>query len=101
MERFAAGLFSPVDAVESNRLRLLQWALGGVMRRLDEEEEGAYSGGWIDPERVGDRPTDGKSAESRRAAEKAPRRDQTIALFLNQVVLASIRLSHARAPARR
>ena len=45
MERFADDLFSPA-AVKSNRLRLLQWALCGLVRQLDEE--GAYGGGWID-----------------------------------------------------
>jgi hypothetical protein len=45
MERFAGDLFSPT-AVKSDRLRLLQWALYGLVRQLDEER--AYSGGWID-----------------------------------------------------
>jgi hypothetical protein len=45
MERFASDLFSHV-AVKSNRLRLLQWALCGLVQQLDEE--GAYAGGWID-----------------------------------------------------
>ena len=45
MERFASDLFSPV-AAGSDRLRLLQWALYSLVRQLDEE--GAYSGGWID-----------------------------------------------------
>jgi hypothetical protein len=45
MERFAADLFSPA-AVESDRLRLLQWALYGLVRQLDEEN--TYGGGWID-----------------------------------------------------
>jgi hypothetical protein len=39
MERFAADVVSPA-AEESDRLRLLQWALLGLVRRLDEE--GAY-----------------------------------------------------------
>jgi hypothetical protein len=45
MERLAGDLLSPA-AVTSSRLRLLQWALYGLVRRLDEE--GAYGGGWID-----------------------------------------------------
>ena len=46
MERFAADVLSP-KAKESERLRLLQWALFGLVRRLDEE--GAYGpGGWTD-----------------------------------------------------
>jgi hypothetical protein len=45
MERFAHDLLSPA-AVESSRLRLLQWALYGLVRQLDEE--GTYRGGWID-----------------------------------------------------
>lgn len=45
MERFADDLLSPA-AIESNRLRLLQWALYGLVRQLDEE--GAYGVGWID-----------------------------------------------------
>ena len=45
MERFAQDLLSPV-AVKSSRLRLLQWALYGLVRQLDEE--GTYRGGWID-----------------------------------------------------
>jgi hypothetical protein len=44
MERFATDLFTP-DAVGRNRLRLLQWALYGLVRQLDEE--GVYGGGWV------------------------------------------------------
>jgi hypothetical protein len=44
MERFANDLLS--DTAEgSDRLRLLQWALYGVVRQLDEE--GVYDIGWI------------------------------------------------------
>jgi hypothetical protein len=45
MERFAGDLLSPA-ALQSDRLRLLQWALYGLVRQLDEE--GTYGGGWID-----------------------------------------------------
>jgi hypothetical protein len=45
MERFADGLFS-LDVASSNRLRLLQWALYGLVQLLDEE--GAYGGRWIE-----------------------------------------------------
>jgi len=45
MERLADDLLSPA-AVRGDRLRLLQWALFGLVRRLDEE--GTYSGGWLD-----------------------------------------------------
>lgn len=45
MERFAGDLLSPA-AIKSTRLRLLQWALYGLVRQLDEE--GAYGGGWVD-----------------------------------------------------
>jgi hypothetical protein len=45
MGRFATDLFS-YAAVSSDRMRLLQWALYGLVRQLDEE--GAYPGGWID-----------------------------------------------------
>jgi hypothetical protein len=45
MERFAGDLFSSA-AVKSERLRLLQWALYGLVRQLDEER--AYGGKWID-----------------------------------------------------
>jgi len=45
MERLAGDLFSPA-ALESDRLRLLQWALFGLVQRLDEED--AYFGGWMD-----------------------------------------------------
>lgn len=45
MERFADDLFSSA-AVTSDRLRFLQWALYGLVRRLDEER--AYGGYWID-----------------------------------------------------
>jgi len=45
MERLAGDLLSPA-ARESHRLRLLQWALFGLVQRLDEE--GAYFGGWMD-----------------------------------------------------
>jgi hypothetical protein len=44
MERFADDLFSP-EAIKSHRLQLLQWALYGLVRQLDEE--GAYRSGWI------------------------------------------------------
>src|SRR5262245_44398440 len=45
MGRFADDLFT-ADAVSSNRLQLLQWALYGLVRQLDEK--GAYGGGWIE-----------------------------------------------------
>ena len=45
MERFAGDLLSPF-ALESDRLRLLQCALYGLVRQLDEE--GTYGGVWID-----------------------------------------------------
>jgi hypothetical protein len=45
MDRLAGDLLSPA-AVASDRLRLLQWAMFGLVRRLDEE--GAYGGGWMD-----------------------------------------------------
>ena len=45
MERFAGDLLSPF-ALKSDRLRLLQWALYGLVRQLDEE--GTYGGVWID-----------------------------------------------------
>jgi hypothetical protein len=45
MDRFARDLLSPA-ALKSDRLRLLQWALYGLVRQLDEE--GTYSGAWID-----------------------------------------------------
>jgi hypothetical protein len=45
MERFAGDLLSPA-ALTSDRLRLLQWALYGLVRQLDEE--GTYGGVWID-----------------------------------------------------
>jgi hypothetical protein len=45
MERFAQDLFSPAAAT-SNRLRLLHWALYGLVRRLDEE--GAHGSGWME-----------------------------------------------------
>jgi hypothetical protein len=45
MERLAGDLLAPA-AVASDRLRLLQWALFGLVRRLDEER--AYGGGWMD-----------------------------------------------------
>jgi len=46
MERFADDLFSPDRVRSSNRLQLLQWALYGLVRQLDEK--GAYGGGWIE-----------------------------------------------------
>jgi hypothetical protein len=46
MERVAADLLTPA-AAKGERLRLLQWALYGLVRRLDEE--GAYSGNaWLE-----------------------------------------------------
>jgi hypothetical protein len=44
MSRFANDLFLAA-AFESDRLRLLQWALYGLVRQLDEE--GTYRSGWI------------------------------------------------------
>jgi hypothetical protein len=45
MDRFAGDLLSPF-ALKSDRLRLLQLALYGLVRQLDEE--GTYGGVWID-----------------------------------------------------
>jgi hypothetical protein len=45
MERFAGDLLSPF-ALKSDRLRLVQWALYGLVRQLDEE--GTYGSVWID-----------------------------------------------------
>ena len=45
MERFADDLFSSAVVSSSDRLRLLQWALYGLVRQLDEQ--GAYGGGFI------------------------------------------------------
>ena len=45
MERFADGLFS-LDVARGNRLRLVQWALYGLVQLLNEE--GAYGGRWIE-----------------------------------------------------
>lgn len=47
MERFAGDLLSPA-ALTSHRLRLLQWALFGLVRRLDEERAYYGPGGWTD-----------------------------------------------------
>ena len=44
MERFAHDLCSP-EAEDRTRLRLLQWALYGLVQQLDEDD--VYSGGWI------------------------------------------------------
>jgi hypothetical protein len=46
MGRFANDLFSDT-AAESDRLRLVQWALYGLVLQLDEE--GVYGIGWINP----------------------------------------------------
>jgi hypothetical protein len=46
MDRFAGDLFTPTKVSSSDRLRLLQWALYGLVRQLDEQ--GAYGGGWIE-----------------------------------------------------
>ena len=46
MGRFADDLFSDT-AAESDRLRLVQWALYGLVLQLDEE--GVYGTGWINP----------------------------------------------------
>jgi hypothetical protein len=45
MKRFAQDLFSP-EAKDSNRLRLLQWALYGLVWHLDKER--TYRKGWIE-----------------------------------------------------
>ena len=45
MGRFADDLFTPGKAKKSDRMRLLQWALYGLVRQLDEQ--GAYTGGWM------------------------------------------------------
>jgi hypothetical protein len=44
MERFAHDLCSP-EAKDRTRLRLLQWALYGLVQQLDEED--VYGGGWV------------------------------------------------------
>jgi hypothetical protein len=44
MERFAHDLCSP-EAKDHTRLRLLQWALYGLVQQLDEER--VYGGGWV------------------------------------------------------
>src|ERR1044072_171199 len=46
MEGFADDLFTPAKVSSSHRLQLLQWALFGLVRQLDEQ--GAYGGGWIE-----------------------------------------------------
>ena len=46
MERFAHDLFESAKVGSSDRLRLLQWALYGLVRQLDER--GAYGSGWIE-----------------------------------------------------
>ena len=46
MDRFADDLFTPANVEDSDRLRLLQWALYGLVRQLDEQ--GAYDGDWIE-----------------------------------------------------
>ena len=46
MERFADDLLTPA-ALRSDRLRLLNWALFGVVRLLDEEGVRAHDGGWM------------------------------------------------------
>jgi hypothetical protein len=46
MDRFADELFTHEEVRGSNRLRLLQWALYGLVRQLDEQ--GAYGGAWIE-----------------------------------------------------
>ena len=50
MERFAHDLCSPAAEdrnrlKDCDRLRLLQWALYGLVRQLDQED--VYGGGWI------------------------------------------------------
>jgi len=46
MGRFADDLFTRGDVKSSHRLRLLQWALYGLVRKLDEKN--AYGGDWIE-----------------------------------------------------
>jgi hypothetical protein len=46
MERFSGNLTEFAKVRNSSRLRLLQWALYGLVCRLDEQ--GAYAGGWIE-----------------------------------------------------
>jgi hypothetical protein len=46
MDRFADDLFTPAKISSSNRLRLLQWALYGLVRQLDEQA--VYGGSWIE-----------------------------------------------------
>jgi hypothetical protein len=46
MDRFADDLFTPARVHNSDRLRLLQWALYGLVRQLDEQ--GAYDGGFVE-----------------------------------------------------
>jgi hypothetical protein len=62
MERFAGDLLSEARALKSERLRLLQWALFGLVGRLDEEGSYYGPGGW----------TDSAEQEIRKAASAKP-----------------------------
>ena len=80
MERFAGDLLSSA-ALTSDRLRLLQWALYGLVRQLDEE--GTYGGVWID--RSASEIRSGAARKfhpARGETEEASGCDRTIDLFL-------------------
>jgi len=82
MGRFADNLFTPDKAKSSGRLRLLQWALYGLVRQLDEQ--GAYdSSGWI--EHSADeirRMPPGEKGTARARSKETSCRSQIIDLFL-------------------
>jgi hypothetical protein len=46
MDRFGDDLFTSAKVRGSNRLRLLQWALYGLVQQLDEQ--GVYGGAWME-----------------------------------------------------
>lgn len=70
MGRFANELFSGKDIKTSDRLRLLQWALYGIVRQLDEKN--AYGGGWIErtAQEISETPLKARSTNHEQALRK-------------------------------
>jgi hypothetical protein len=72
MESFSRDLLAD-EAVKSERLRLVQWALFGLVRQLDEKE--AYETGWVD--RTG--------REVQRSPQKSSKYEEQIRTHLGEV----------------
>jgi hypothetical protein len=70
MGRFADDLFTRGYVKSSDRLRLLQWALYGIVRQLDEKN--AYGGDWIErsAQEISETPLKARSTNHEQALRK-------------------------------